>query len=223
MTKMPPCAAFNALLRPSAHNAHGARLAEAVFVRMPLNIGSPAMAEVLVEFDTTVRGPDGARWAPRVCGAIGADGLWEGWIEFMPDDDSIELVRTARETQQPNRDDLMYWAQGLSQAYLDEALRRALEAPTRARISRARSRPHFAPPAPRRPADMPAPPRPILDPFEVYLQGEDVLVRALSALDVGRVRDVAVAYGLVDGTGISATREELTAAIVHAVQRSSAP
>jgi hypothetical protein len=180
------------------------------------------MAETLVEFDTIVRGPDGTRWAPRACGRVPDDGLWEGWIEFTPTVESIDPVRTPRETEQPNRDDLMYWAQGLSQAYLEGALRRALEPSRRARVVRRSSPPHFAAPAPRVRADVRASPRPILNPFDVYLQGEDVLVRALSALDVARIRDVAVAYGLVDGTASGASREELTAAIIDGVHRSTA-
>lgn len=84
------------------------------------------MAEVLVEFDTTVVGDDGTRWVPRVWGGIADDGLWEGWIEFTPSDVAASPVRTPRETEQSKRDDLMYWAQGLSQVYLDAALRRAI-------------------------------------------------------------------------------------------------
>jgi hypothetical protein len=87
------------------------------------------MPEVLVEFDTTVVGDDGTRWAPRVWGAIANDGLWEAWIEFTPTTGAASPVRTPRETEQSKRDDLMYWAQGLSQVYLDAALRRAI-APT---------------------------------------------------------------------------------------------
>lgn len=176
------------------------------------------MAEVLVEFDTIIRGADRTRWAPRACGAIADDGLWEGWIEFTPLDESMDPVRTPRETGQPNRDDLMYWAQGLTEAYLEEALRRALRPPITARLLRASAPPHFDAPAPRVPA---APtPRAILNPFDVYLQGEDVLVRTLSALDVGRVRDVAVAFGLVE-PGTKKGRQELTAAILQAVHRSA--
>ena len=87
------------------------------------------MAETLVEFDTIIRDADGTRWAPRVCGCVAADGLWEGWIEFTPTSGTIDPVRTRRETEQPNRMDLMYWAQGLTQIYLEGALRRALELP----------------------------------------------------------------------------------------------
>ncbi|HEY9229204.1 MAG TPA: hypothetical protein VIP11_21310 [Gemmatimonadaceae bacterium] len=83
------------------------------------------MAEALVEFDTVVRDENGTEWVPRVCGALADDGLWEGWIEFRPTDASSEAIRTPRETEQSKRTDLMYWAQGLTQAYLELALERA--------------------------------------------------------------------------------------------------
>jgi hypothetical protein len=45
-------------------------------------------------------------------------------------------MRTPRETEQPNREDLAYWATGLTQVYLEGALTRALtassESPARA-------------------------------------------------------------------------------------------
>jgi hypothetical protein len=176
------------------------------------------MVEVLVEFDTTVRGTDGVRWAPRACGGVAAGGLWEGWVEFMPHDDTIDPVRTPRETEQPNRTDLIYWAQGLTQAYLEFALQRALEPPPRARFARA-SVPHFGTPSPHRPRMSGISPRPVLNPFEVYSQGEYVLLRELRALDVARIRDIVVAYGLLDPSAASGrSREELTAAIIAGVR-----
>ena len=51
-----------------------------------------------------------------------ADGLWEGWIAFDGD-----ALRSSRETTQPNRDTMMYWAQGLTATCLDRALGRALD------------------------------------------------------------------------------------------------
>ena len=84
------------------------------------------MAELLVEFDTTIRAQDGTHWHPRVWGAIADDSLWEGWVEFLPaGTDDREAIRTGRETEQPKRTDLMYWAQGLTQVYLEGALQRA--------------------------------------------------------------------------------------------------
>jgi hypothetical protein len=182
------------------------------------------MAEVLVEFDTVIPGADGTKWAPRVCGRVAPDSLWEGWIEFTPLDDAVDPVRTMRETEQPNRGELMYWAQGLTQAYLEGALARALaHADARARkpAPRAKPSPRFERPAPRipPPADV-ALPRPVLNPFDVYQQGEDVLVRELSALDVRRVRDIAVAFGFLSPAAASGkTRDELTPAIIAGVRQ----
>jgi hypothetical protein len=177
------------------------------------------MAEALVEFRTTVAGRDGTPWIPRACGRVGDDGLWEGWIEFTPADASGDPVRTPRETQQPNRDDLMYWAQGLTQAYLEAALRRALEPPRAPAPPRPFAPSHFDGPAPRPITRELAVTRPVLDPFEVYLQGEDVLVRELSALDVARLRDIVLAYGWASREDAAArSRGELTAAIMAGVR-----
>ena len=89
------------------------------------------MAEVLVQFQTVMTAPDGRRFVPSACGR--ADGhVWEGWLEFAPVAGDGEALRTGRETVQPNRDDLMYWAQGLTQVFLEGALSRALGSPARA-------------------------------------------------------------------------------------------
>jgi hypothetical protein len=88
------------------------------------------MSEVLVEFDASLVARDGTRWTPRACGGVADDGLWEGWIDFASADGTAH-VRTPRETEQPNREDLAYWATGLTQVYLEGALRRAIESPRR--------------------------------------------------------------------------------------------
>ena len=75
------------------------------------------------------------------------DGLWHGWIEFIPLGDG-EPIRSPRETTQPNRTDAVYWASGLSRVYLEGALRRAQMGPTAIR-SLASPRPIFDAPAPR--------------------------------------------------------------------------
>jgi len=64
------------------------------------------MAEVLVRFTERVAAEDGTSYGAQACGGIADDGLWEGWIEFVSP--SGTAVRTARETEQPNRDDLLY-------------------------------------------------------------------------------------------------------------------
>lgn len=84
------------------------------------------MAEVLVGFTDTIRDTDGNTYTARAYGAPMADGLWEGWVEFVAD--SGETLRTGRETTQPNRQHTAYWATGLSPVYLEGALQRALDA-----------------------------------------------------------------------------------------------
>jgi hypothetical protein len=56
---------------------------------------------------------------------VSEDGLWKGWIEFTSET-SGRCYRSARETTQPNRTDLLYWAKGLTEVYLEGALKRAL-------------------------------------------------------------------------------------------------
>jgi hypothetical protein len=99
------------------------------------------MAEVLVKFDEAVADPSGVRYFPRAVGRERNDGLWEGWIEFIPADGDGS-IDSGRESTQPNRRDLEYWAQGLTRAYLQGALGRALsptEAIRRDRIERSDS------------------------------------------------------------------------------------
>lgn len=177
------------------------------------------MAEVLVRFDAVLTAPDGRGLAPQACGRP-AGNVWEGWIEFLPLAGGIPL-RTPRETEQPNRDDLMYWAQGLTRVYLDGALSRALQEP----VIVERPRPlesYFEGPAPPsvRAAPAPvAPARPVLDPFNVALQGEDILLRELSALDTAHIRDIVIAYGLATPAQATvATRDQLTATVIAGVR-----
>lgn len=176
------------------------------------------MGEVLVQFDAVLTAPDGRRFAPQACGRP-AGNVWEGWIEFVPVEAGAPL-RTSRETEQPNRDDLMYWAQGLTRVYLDGALSRALKEP----IVVERPRPlesSFDGPAAsiiRQPATFTA--RPVLDPFSVAQQGEDILLRELGALDTPRIRDIVLAYGLATAQqAAAATRGQLTAMVIAGVRR----
>ncbi|HEU4787929.1 MAG TPA: hypothetical protein VFS57_10980 [Gemmatimonadaceae bacterium] len=178
------------------------------------------MAEVLVQFDAVVTASDGRRFIPRACGRP-AGNVWDGWIEFVPIDVGPP-VRTPRETEQPNRADLLYWAQGLTQVYLDGALTRALLEPVVVERERA-VEPYFEGPAPPpvRPATVPTGvARPVLDPFSVALQGADILLRELGALDTPRIRDIALAYGFSTAEQARmATREHLTTAVIAGVRR----
>jgi hypothetical protein len=180
------------------------------------------MPEVLVEFDTILRGFDGSRWVPRTCTGVADDGLWEGWIEFVPLDPGTEPVRTARETEQTTRDGVLYWAQGLTQVYLEGALRRAVSKPLTPHLRADRSAtPAFdRPQAHRRRGAASVRPRPVLNPFEVYLQGHQILVSQLSALGTGRLRDIVIAYDFASlDQALDASDAALVSMIVAGVRR----
>ena len=84
------------------------------------------MSEILVKFDEPIMNPRGDIYFAEAVGRQRQeDGLWEGWIQFEALDQSGGSISSMRETTQPNRTDLEYWAQGLSRVYLQGALARA--------------------------------------------------------------------------------------------------
>ena len=83
------------------------------------------MPELLVTFDEPISDPGGAMYFAQVAGRQRVDGLWEGWLEFIGVNDGAGSICSDRETTQPNRTDLEYWAQGLTRVYLQGALARA--------------------------------------------------------------------------------------------------
>jgi hypothetical protein len=82
------------------------------------------MDDVLQEYTATVDG-GGAPYKARAIAVPRADGSWEGRLEFTPVNGGRAL-RTERETSQPNRSAVAYWASGLEPVYLAGALERAL-------------------------------------------------------------------------------------------------
>ncbi len=153
------------------------------------------MSEVLVQFSEPVHDEKGVAYTAQACGRLGDDQLWEGWIEFIPLTHEGEALRTGRETTQPNRTDLAYWASGLTVVYLEGALRRAAD-PTRV-IMRTTidATPRFSQPAPPlSPPPAAETPRAVLNPIAVYAQGETVLRQELSALDGMHLRNILRAY-----------------------------
>lgn len=99
-------------------------------IGMVVPLWGQAMSEILVRFDEAVTDPSGVRYFPQVVGRERSDGLWEGWIEFVSAADK-RSIESGRETTQPNRTDLKYWAEGLTRAYLQGALGRS-QSPTEA-------------------------------------------------------------------------------------------
>ena len=185
------------------------------------------MAEILVEYESVLRGNDGTDWVARSAGRQASDQMWEGWIEFSPVSGPKQPLRSPCESRQPNRKDLVYWATGLTPVYLEGAFARATSTPL-VRPVPATVRPIFDGPAEATLEMVTAPltPTPTFDPYAVYAQGEIVLNDQLRALDLHRLRDIAIAYELVDLPTMDSltTREQLAAAIAAAViSRASHP
>lgn len=81
------------------------------------------MAELIQTYAEVVRDAQGSAYTVHACGEPRADGNWEGWLEFRSAAGTMR--RTGRETTQPNREALAYWASGLEPIYLDGAFARA--------------------------------------------------------------------------------------------------
>jgi hypothetical protein len=166
-----------------------------------------------------VQDPAGELYVARACGGPMPDGLWEGWIEFIPMDGGPAL-RSRRETTQPNRQDAVYWATGLTPVYLEGALERALRPLPRP------ASPDVPPPIFDGPADDDLLPPPaadsILNPFSVYRKGEALLRRQLGALSAWHLVNIIRAHELSDLDAASLERLDeatLVETIVAAVRR----
>lgn len=153
------------------------------------------MAEVLVQFSDPIVASDGGAYVARACGSEMPDGLWQGWIEFLPVGEG-NAIRSGRETTQPNRDDALYWATGLTEVYLEGALDRALNPIVRPVA------PAIAPPVFDGPAGGEAPAEAaseaILNPFSVYRKGQTLLRNQLAALSPWHLVNIIRAYDLSD-------------------------
>ena len=82
--------------------------------------------ETIHEYSARFQADDGTLYAILALGELRDDGMWEGRLEFQPLAGGLPR-RTGRETTQPNRDALIYWASGLEPIYFEGAFGRAVE------------------------------------------------------------------------------------------------
>jgi len=188
------------------------------------------MAEILVKFDEPIAATDGKIYFAHAVGKEVDSGRWDGWLEFQSVEDGLDALASGRETTQPNRKNIEYWAQGLTKVYLEGALDRAisLAEPPRERAPMEAEPSLFPEPARRNfsasPSRPPLTSRGILDPFQVYSQGEEILRGELHALARDHVENIAAAngIGIQNPGGIkAASKEDLIEAIVAEARRGS--
>lgn len=176
------------------------------------------MAEVLVQFTSPVKSEAGDLYKAEACGGISEDGLWEGWIEFTSET-SGRCYRSARETTQPDRNDLLYWAKGLTEVYLEGALKRALGPAVPLPASDEVVASSFPGPAGGRPITTGSVPQAVLDPVSTYAQGEEQLRKQLAALSRDNLINIVKSYRLEVEPGYqSFTADRLVDGIVTAVK-----
>ena len=179
------------------------------------------MAQTLIRFDTPVTHRDGRQYIAQACGRERDNGQWEAWLEFE-DVETGEVLRSQRETTQPNQKDAVYWATGLSPVYLEGALDRILY-PPKVREPEPVQPPHFDGPAPRRRAKSAdfSDRESVLNPFSVYDKNPDLLAQELTALRGWHLRQIIRDFELVDERDVeleALTEPELGSLIMQRVR-----
>jgi len=84
-----------------------------------------SVLHLVQEYTHQLANENGVAYKVYAYGEPRADGIWEGWLEFKPSDITQPILRTNRETTQPNKAALEYWASGLEPLYLEGAFVRA--------------------------------------------------------------------------------------------------
>lgn len=131
-----------------------------------------ATSEIIEDLPYRIVNAEGVEFYSSVAGVQRSDGLWEGWLEFVPLDESDALV-TPTETTQPNRATLQHWAGKLTETYVQGAYRRAVAATGDLDSRIAAQRMALG--------DVVAATVDLPDPFELYEQGREILRGRLSA------------------------------------------
>jgi hypothetical protein len=96
-----------------------------VMIRVAWDSGV-GVPEVVHRHSDQVKDSHGHIYDVFIYGEPRADDTWEGWIEFLPINESLLARRTGRETTQSNRAALAYWATGLEPLYIAGAFERAI-------------------------------------------------------------------------------------------------
>jgi hypothetical protein len=81
--------------------------------------------ELIQQYTQQLTDNNGITYEVYAYGEPRAGGTWEGWLEFHPLESTRPALRTERETTQPDRAALAYWASGLEALYFEGALARA--------------------------------------------------------------------------------------------------
>lgn len=96
----------------------------AINIRVTWRLLSTA-PQVIRQHSERVQDESGNLYDIFIYGEPRVDGTWEGWLEFVPSNPALALLRTDRETTQSDLSALEYWSKGLEPMYLAGAFERA--------------------------------------------------------------------------------------------------
>lgn len=142
------------------------------------------MSEVIADLPYRLADAQGREFLVSVAGEQRLNGTWEGWLEFVPLDDTEPLL-TPTETTQSNRAALQHWAAALEETYVQGAFRRAVAASGSRLV--ARELPFEA--VPLNDVDVP-------DPFRLFDNGPEVMRSRLNALSRPVLQNIIDTFGL---------------------------
>ena len=83
------------------------------------------MSELIQSYEPQLYDDNGVTYSVTAWAKETLQGTWEGWLEFYPTGNFNLILRTDRETTQPNRSAVEYWASGLEPVYFEGAFERA--------------------------------------------------------------------------------------------------
>jgi hypothetical protein len=84
------------------------------------------MQTLLQEFERHLIGSDADEYVVLLYGRDRPGDTWQGWLVFVRQRDNRRFA-TPVESTQPNAEAIIYWSSGLTNTYLDGALRRAMD------------------------------------------------------------------------------------------------
>ena len=146
------------------------------------------MAELVADLPSRVIDSEGREFYVSVVGNPRLDGEWEGWLEYVPLDES-EVLLTRIETTQSNRAALERWAAALTDIYVEGAFQRAVAATPNLLGSHVVARRADVAAIESATTDLP-------DPFELIQLGTDRMRARLNALPRVTLLSIIAASGL---------------------------
>jgi hypothetical protein len=131
------------------------------------------MSEIIADLPYIMTDGAGREYYVSVAGDRRADGEWEGWLEYVPLDESDALI-TPTETTQSNLGAVQRWAEALTETYVQGAFARAVTAAAASPASRLVA-------ARAENAAVAAATTDVPDPFRLFREGRDAMRSRLDA------------------------------------------